>query len=61
MLVDADYSIISPHIQTLRENDFGYCGNVGGAPEAYQRADMIEVLTDWGWSGPADKRPDWLT
>jgi hypothetical protein len=60
MVVDADYSIISPHIAALVEQDFGYCGNVGGAPEIYDRTSMVEVLTDWGWSGPSDNKPDWL-
>jgi len=60
MVVDADYSVISPHIQALKENGFGYCGNLGGPPETYDRAGKIKVLTDWGWSGPPDKRPSWL-
>jgi len=60
MIVDADYSIISSHIQVLAENDFGYCGNIGGAPETYNRASMIEILTDWGWSGPLGNKPAWL-
>lgn len=60
MVVDADYSIISAHIPALKELGFGYCGNLGGSPETYDRAAMIEVLADWGWSGSSDKRPDWL-
>lgn len=60
MVVDADYSIISPHIPALKEQGFGYCGNLGGAPDTYDRAGMIEVLADWGWSGPSDKKPIWL-
>src|SRR5579872_6289547 len=61
MVVDADCSIISPHIRALVENGFGYCGNLGGAPETYQRDRMVGVLADWGWSGPSDKKPAWLS
>ncbi|WP_155841734.1 hypothetical protein [Hyphomonas atlantica] len=24
------------------------------------RADLIDVLTDWGWTGPSDEKPAWL-
>lgn len=60
MVVDADYSIISPHISALKEQGFGYSGNLGGAPDTYDRAGMIEVLADWGWSGPSNQKPAWL-
>lgn len=26
----------------------------------YAREIFVEALTDWGWFGPADRRPDWL-
>ena len=32
----------------------------GVTTETYDRAGKIKVLTDWGWSGPPDKRPSWL-
>ena len=25
----------------------------------YDRDEMIEVLQDWSWSGPPDRRPSW--
>ena len=58
MVVDADFSILAPHTDALLQNDFGF--STCGTEEQYDRADMIEVLADWGWSGSFDKRPDWL-
>ncbi|MET3762842.1 hypothetical protein ABIB28_003587, partial [Sphingomonas sp. UYEF23] len=23
--------------------------------------EMQDVLADWGWNGPAEEKPDWLT
>ena len=28
--------------------------------EVYDRAGYIEVLADWGWSGPESSKPNWL-
>jgi hypothetical protein len=28
--------------------------------ETYVRSNFIETLVDWGWYGPADKRPGWF-
>jgi hypothetical protein len=29
--------------------------------EKYDRDVFVETLVDWGWYGPDDKRPDWIS
>jgi hypothetical protein len=29
--------------------------------ETYDRASFVEALSDWGWYGPAERQPKWLT
>jgi hypothetical protein len=60
MLVDADYEILKPHTHKVIECGYGYSANLGHSPEQYDRSAFIEVLQDWGWSGAAHKKPDWL-
>lgn len=60
MVVDADWSVIAPFAKRLLECGYGYSANIGASSEKYKCGDMIEILADWGWSGPADERPLWL-
>jgi len=60
MVVDAKFAIIRPHAKELRELGYGFSSNIGHSPDLYRRDDMIEVLADWGWSGPTDQKPHWL-
>jgi hypothetical protein len=59
MLVDADYKLLEPHLRKIIESGYGYSA-FGSAPENFDRLSIIEVLKDWGWSGPPEQRPDWL-
>ncbi len=60
MIVNDDYEVLHPHIADIRGSGYGYSSHLGAEPDEYDRADIIEVLKDWGWSGPEDKKPDWL-
>jgi hypothetical protein len=60
MVVDADFALIRPHTRALVEADYGYCANLGGSPDRYDRDAMIEVLADWEWTGDPAKKPSWL-
>jgi hypothetical protein len=60
MLVNADYDVLEPHKHKIVESGYGYSSNLGGPPDQYERSSMIDVLKDWGWSGAADQKPDWL-
>jgi hypothetical protein len=58
MIVDPDWSIIEPHANALIREGYGYsCISIAGSLPP----DMQGVLADWGWNGPAEEKPDWLT
>lgn len=37
-----------------------YISRIGPMYRQYKRDSFIEALSDWGWFGPAERRPDWL-
>lgn len=61
MVVVDDYEMASTSLLTLIEYGYGYASNIGGTPADYDQTQMIEMLTDWGWSGANNKRPVWLS
>jgi hypothetical protein len=61
MLLVSDYTTVEQHAQRLVEAGFGYSVMSEPDPsERYSRDYIIEILEDWGWSGPPDRRPTWL-
>jgi hypothetical protein len=60
MLIASSYDPLKPHVQKIIEDGYGYSAQFGNSPEEYDRATMVEILRDWGWSGAEDKRPSWL-
>lgn len=62
MLLVRDYTDVSRVDTELVDAGYGYC--VMDDPllaERYDRANIIDVLRDWGWSGPPERAPRWLT
>jgi hypothetical protein len=60
MLVVFDYDQLKPYVQKIIENGYGYVAQLGSSPGEYNRAAMVDILSDWGWSGAEDRRPLWL-
>lgn len=61
MLLLTDYSLIEDHTSEIIQAGYGF--SVFSEPEAseeYDRDSYIEVLRDWGWSGPESEKPAWL-
>lgn len=61
MIVVRDYQRIAGHTDDIISSGFGY--SVLTSPtlgEQYDRSDFISMLSDWGWTGPASERPQWL-
>jgi hypothetical protein len=57
IVVDPAWSVIEPHVDALVEAGFGYsCLEM----EGNEIGDLIEVLRDWTWTGPRERRPSWL-
>jgi hypothetical protein len=42
----------------LRVEGYGYSVFYGEELD-YDRKRFIEILKDWGWTGPEDRRPEW--
>ena len=59
MLVVQDYGVIKPFAKLVVADGYGYSSNIGSEP--YDRTGMIEVLRDWGWIGPSELKPGWLS
>ena len=62
-LVVTSYENVEPHVQRLQSLGYGF--SVLDEPkdernQAYCREGMIDVLSDWGWTGPKANRPHWL-
>jgi hypothetical protein len=60
MLVAFDYGTLKPYAKEVVESGYGYSAQLGNSPGGYNRATMVDVLKDWGWSGAEEKRPSWL-
>jgi hypothetical protein len=62
MLLVDDFDKIRRHTGTLVAMGYGFSTLGPYAADAPYNLDGIkEMLADWTWSGPADKRPYWLT
>ena len=61
MLIFGNFAEIKRYIDEVRDAGYGF--SVLGEPpekEKYNRDDYLEVLRDWGWSGEARLKPNWL-
>jgi ActR/RegA family two-component response regulator len=59
MLLLSDYGAIATHSEALVALGYGY-STLSDPCEPYEREMCLELLRDWGWSGPAQDTPDWL-
>lgn len=60
MLVAADHAVLASFTARIVDDGYGYSSNVGTDPDLYDRNEIMEMLKDWGWTGPEDRKPDWL-
>jgi hypothetical protein len=61
MLIVSSFANVSAALTELVEQGYGFC--VMDDPrmdEEYDRQTVIDVLSDWGWSGAEEERPAWL-
>ena len=59
MIIVSDYAVVRPHAPALIDSGFGY-STMSDPTDPYERDGCLEVLRDWGWTGPADESPPWL-
>jgi hypothetical protein len=61
MLIFIRYSDIEPFLEEVRNRGFGFSVlSELGRNEMFDLETYKEMFRDWGWSGPADKRPGWF-
>jgi hypothetical protein len=63
MLILTDYKLIRPHLSWISDCQYGF--SVLDVPKneidaRYDRTLTIEILRDWGWSGPSSLKPSWI-
>lgn len=60
MLIVTDFSVIRPFLQEIDACGYGFSTlSEPSSRVAYDRETFVEMLCDWGWSGPEEKRPTW--
>jgi hypothetical protein len=61
ILLGDDYENARPYKEHLLSTGYAYSffGPYADS-ETYDRESVMETLADWGWSGPAAEKPDWL-
>jgi hypothetical protein len=59
MVIVSDYAVVRPHQAELIDSGFGY-STMSDPIDPYDRDGCLEVLRDWGWTGPAGASPQWL-
>ncbi len=60
MLIVEDYSQISDYQDELIDRGYGYSTMTPEVSSDYDRDSVVSVLSDWSWSGKAEKKPGWL-
>ncbi|EMF92736.1 hypothetical protein [Leptospira santarosai] len=61
MLITTNYEDIEPYIEKIYEAGYGFSTlNEPSENEQYSRKDFIELLSDWGWTGDVNLKPEWL-
>jgi|ERR1035437_212558 hypothetical protein len=58
MIVVREYDAIKKSLTQIDELDYGY--SVLDWQDPYDRESMVEMLSEWGWTGPTSEAPEWL-
>jgi hypothetical protein len=62
MLIFGDFGDISSVVEDISCAGYGFSVLDDPFGEGvYSREDFIEMLSDWGWSGPKELAPNWLS
>jgi len=59
MLIFSNYKKISHCYRELLKKGYGF-STLSNTTDGYDRQSTIEMLSDWGWSGPKEEEPDWI-
>jgi hypothetical protein len=60
MLIVTDFSVIKPFMDEVGTRGYGFSTlSEPSSRIAYDRDSFVQMLCDWGWSGPEEERPAW--
>lgn len=59
MLIFTDFSVVQPFVDEVEVRGYGFSTLSEPSRAAYDRDAFVEMLCDWGWSGPEQERPAW--
>jgi len=60
MLIVTDFGVVEPFTDEVVARGYGYSTlSERISRAAYDRDAFVEMLRDWGWSGPEEERPAW--
>jgi hypothetical protein len=59
MIVVSEYGAIEKSLPQIDELDYGF-SVLDWSRDPYDRAGMIDMLSEWGWAGPASEVPQWV-
>jgi hypothetical protein len=61
MLIVSKFDDVSQYVDELTQAGYGFSVlSKYRSDTNYVRDNIVDVLRDWGWSGPPDSRPAWL-
>jgi len=60
MIIVEDFSAVRDHTVALWDLGYGYSTLSPPSSDEYDRDSIVDMLTDWGWSGDEANRPSWL-
>ncbi|EKO16890.1 MULTISPECIES: hypothetical protein [Leptospira] len=61
MLIITNYEDVEPYLEKIYEAGYGFSTlSEPSENEQYSRKDFIELLSDWGWTGDVNLKPEWL-
>jgi hypothetical protein len=59
MIIVREYDVVKKSLAQIDALDYGF--SVLDEPHGpYDRATMIEMLSEWGWTGPMAEAPQWI-
>jgi hypothetical protein len=59
MIVVKEYAAVKTYLAQIDALDYGF-SVLDGPLYSYDRATMIEMLSEWGWTGPMAETPSWI-
>lgn len=60
MLIVPEYGLVRAWRDQIGRAGYGFSVLEEPPTADYVRAEFVDLLTDWGWTGKPDERPEWM-